>query len=308
MTTQIQAERLATQDRLYDQILNDGIAHSDLIHRFVGRRLRANRLVQKSDGMGNPITGIDHTLVFQMGGGKVERYADGKRTGVNDKLRVSTLIPAYETTSWYLHEETHVMHLYIDDTDLRRFAEIEYGFDPDSLEMRALMGVDDKFMQHLAPLVLEELKSDLPQTHLMLDGFDSVIAGHLLRAYSNMSDVVLRREEKAKHQRDMEAARRARDILLDRLSENISATQIAAELGISPFRLMRMFKREFGTTMHQFVMQERVAYVKDRLVNSADSLAEISYDAGFASQSHMSTCYAKVIGIPPGRHRQRLRS
>lgn len=71
---------------------------------------------------------------------------------------------------------------------------------------------------------------------------------------------------------------------------------------------MRMFKRELGTTMHQLVMQERVAYVKDRLVYSADSLAEISYDAGIASQSHMSTCYAKNMGISPGRHRQRLRS
>lgn len=305
VTAHVRPDNLTTQDRLFDQIMNDGIAYSDLIHGFVGRRLRANRLVQKTDGLGSPITGIDHTLVFQLSGGRVERYSGQKRTGVNEKLRVSTLIPAFETTSWYLPGEIDVMHLYIDDVDLRRFAEMEYGFDPNCLEMRPMMGVDDKFMQHLAPLVLEELKSDLPQTHLMLDGFDSVIAGHLLRAYSNMSDVVLGREEKEKHQRDMKVARRARDILLDRLSENISAAEIATELEISPYRLMRMFKREVGTTMHQFVLQERVALVRHRLANSNDPLIDIAFDAGFASQQHMTAAFKSAMGVPPGEYRRK---
>ncbi|MEM8775984.1 MAG: AraC family transcriptional regulator, partial [Pseudomonadota bacterium] len=79
-------------------------------------------------------------------------------------------------------------------------------------------------------------------------------------------------------------------------------------LDTGPFRLMRLFKREVGLTMHQFVIKKRIEYVKDQLANSKLSLVQIAYDAGFSSQSHMNACYVKEMGISPGRHRQILKS
>ncbi|MEM8655536.1 MAG: AraC family transcriptional regulator [Pseudomonadota bacterium] len=217
-------------------------------------------------------------------------------------------MPAHQEAAWLLPDGVDVLHLYIDDDDLKHFAASEYGFDDNRLEMRDQMAVDDPFMQHLAPLVLHELQSDLPQTHLMLDGFDAVIAGHMLRAYSNMSDIVVEAEARERNYRDMNAVNAARDMLMDRLDENLTAKEIAKELDIEPYRLMRLFKREVGLSIHQFVMQKRVAYVCDQLKNSNTTLVDIAYDAGFSNQPHMSTAYSKFMGISPGRHRKVLRS
>ncbi|WP_299613899.1 AraC family transcriptional regulator [uncultured Tateyamaria sp.] len=174
--------------------------------------------------------------------------------------------------------------------------------------MRDYMGVDDKFMQHLGPLVLQELKSDLPQTHLMLDGFDYVIAGHMLRAYSNMSEIVVATEARESKHRDTELVKATRDLVLDRLDENLTAQEIGHIRDVSPFRLMRLFKNEMGISLHQFVLQNRVAYVRYQLKHSDTPLVDLAYDAGFSSQSHMNASYTKIMGISPGRHRKQLRN
>ena len=294
--------------RFIDTILADNLVQTEVIKGFVGRRLRANRLVQSTNGRSGNACGIDHTLVYHIGGGKAERFDGRKCTGTSEKLRATTLMPARQENNWDLPDGVDVLHLYLDDHDLRHFAASEFGFDPARLELRDHMGVDDPFMHHLGPLVLAELRSDLPQTQLMLDGFDAVVAGHMLRAYSNMSQIVLETEERARNHHDADVVHAARELLLDRLDENLSAKEIGQMLDISPYRLMRLFKREVGVSMHQFVMQERVAQVFDRLKHTDDPLVEIAYDAGFSSQAHMSSVYTKVMGVSPGRHRASLRS
>ena len=293
--------------RLIDQAEADEKVEVVRLHGFVGRRLRAARLVQRTKGLMTVSEPIDHTLVFHMGGGHATRYDGRRQTGMADPRKVTTMAPAGQTNSWDLPENVDILHLYVDDADLRRFAEQEFGIDPDKLEMRDHMGVDDPFVTNLAPLILQELQSDLPQSRLMLDGFDAIVAGHMLRAYSNVSDIVVARRQAELNARDADVVRRAREILLDRLDENVPAEEVARAVGMNQYRLMRCFKAEMGITMHRFVVENRVAFVRDRLLRGRDSLAELSIDAGFANQSHMTACYSSIMGIAPGKHRAQLR-
>ena len=293
--------------RFIEHVMRDEYLETEVVKGFVGRRWRANRLLQQNEVRSHAVASLNHTLVYHIGGGRAERFSGRKKTGTSDKFGTSTLMPAHQEAAWRLPDGVDVLHLYLDDDELRHFAASEYGFDADRLEMRDYIGVDDPFMRYLGPLVLQELPSDLPQTHLMLNGFDAAIAGHMLRAYSNMSDIVLETEARERNHRDMCAVSAARDMLMDRLDENLTTKEIGKALDIDAFRLMRLFKRQVGLTMHQFVMQKRVAYVRDRLKNSDTRLIDIAYDAGFSSQAHMSTVYSKIMGISPGRHRMQLR-
>ncbi|WP_299656874.1 AraC family transcriptional regulator [uncultured Tateyamaria sp.] len=265
-------------------------------------------MIQHTDGMIHVPGMVDHTLLYHINGGVVHRYEGRRQTGLSDKLRTSSLQPAYQDNGWDMPDNVDVLHLCIDDKDLRHFATSEFGFDVGRLEMRDHMCVNDKFMHHLAPLVLQELQSDLPQTHLMLDGFDSVVAGHMLRAYSNMSDIVVATEARESKHRDKELVKAIRDLVLDKLEENMTANEIGQILNVSPFRLMRLFKNEMGISLHQFVLQNRVAYVRDQLKHSDTPLVDLAYDAGFSSQPHMNASYTKIMGISPGRHRKQLRN
>lgn len=294
--------------RFIDNVFSDQFTQTELLNGFVGRRLRANRLIQRVDGLSEVAGALDHTFIYHIGGGSAHRYEGRRKTGVSEKLRTATMAPAFQDNGWEIPHDVDVLHLYLDDNDLKHFAASEFGFDVNRLEMHDYMGVEDKFMHHLAPLVVQELQSDLPQTHLMLDGFDAVIAGHMLRAYSNMADIVLEAEARERDHKDRNMVKAARDLLMDRLDENLSSKDIGEMLGVSPFRLMRMFKREVGITMHQFVLQKRVAYVHDQIKNTKRPLIEIAYDAGFANQAHMNTVYTRMMGVSPGRHRRTLQS
>ncbi len=294
----------ALQGRLRD-ISN---IEADLKNHFHGRRLRAHRVVLQGRGRSNPVLPTDHTLVMQLGAGTVMRFDGRRQTGRNARAHRSTFIPANIAYSWQLAGPVDALQLHLDDSDLRRFARREWDVDPDRLEMHDHMGTDDSFMRGLTPTLLREISTDNASSKLVLDQFEAVVAAHMLRRYSNALDIASGQNATPKTgERDRDTVRRARELLLDRLGENISTEDLARTVGVSPFRLMRCFRSEMGISIHRFVTENRVNFVRDRLLNTDEPLVNIALDAGFANQSHMTTCYKSIMGISPGRHRRQLR-
>ncbi|MEM8592926.1 MAG: AraC family transcriptional regulator [Pseudomonadota bacterium] len=295
-------------ERLLDQVCSAKNTDVEFKHSFIGRAMRVHRMWQRTFGVTEAMTSVDHTLVYHIGGGTARRVQGGKVTGIAEDPRRSTLIPAYEATAWELPEGVDVLHINIDDRDLRRFAEQEFDLDPDQIEMRDLIAVRDRFMNSLAPLILAELRSGLPQSRLMLDEFDSVVAGHLLRAYSNMGDAVLSQEDGQDGQSEKKAVYCARDYLIDNLSTNVGLENLSQHVGLTPMRLMRSFKGEFGMPIRQFVIQQRVAQVRRQLAETKAPLCEIAENAGFANQPHMTRAFKVIVGVSPARYRRELAS
>ena len=81
----------------------------------------------------------------------------------------------------------------------------------------------------------------------------------------------------------------------------ISLAELASEVGISRFQLLRGFAREVGTTPHAYVMQLRARKAR-RLLASGASPADAAHRSGFADQSHLTREFAKHFGITPGRY------
>ncbi|MEM8825188.1 MAG: AraC family transcriptional regulator, partial [Pseudomonadota bacterium] len=297
----------AEQARFSDRLREAKNLESTTVNGFVGRRLRASRLMLGTEGISPLDAAIDHTLIFHIGGGHARRFEGQRETGRTERHLSTTMMPAHVDVGWDVPEDVDILHLYLDDADLRRFAEEEFGVDPSAVELRDYMAVDDPFMQSFAPMVLQELQSDLPHSQLMLDGFDAIVAAHMLRGYSNIADIRSARPRVRPADQDRKAVRTVADLLRDRLAENLSIDELARTVGVSPFRLMRAFKADMGVSIHRFVIESRVARVHDLLLRSDDPLVEIAHRTGFANQSHMTSCYTALMGISPGRHRRQLR-
>ena len=73
------------------------------------------------------------------------------------------------------------------------------------------------------------------------------------------------------------------------------------------FAFTRAFKAATGETPHQFVIQRRLMCAKQMLANSAAPIAEIAYDCGFSSQSHMTSTFTKHLSVSPGVYRRQVR-
>jgi AraC-like DNA-binding protein len=98
---------------------------------------------------------------------------------------------------------------------------------------------------------------------------------------------------------------RARDYLRTHAVENVSLDELAAVAGLSKFYLLRAFSRAYGLTPHAYQMELRLARAR-RLLAEGRPLSHVTYDAGFADQSHLTRRFAAFYGLTPARYARQL--
>ena len=93
---------------------------------------------------------------------------------------------------------------------------------------------------------------------------------------------------------------RVRTYLRTHLERSVSLDELAAVAGLSKCYLLRAFAREHGVTPHAYQMLLRVARAW-RLIGDGVPISRVTYDTGFADQSHLTRRFAEQHGVTPGR-------
>lgn len=86
--------------------------------------------------------------------------------------------------------------------------------------------------------------------------------------------------------------------------EPLSAEQIATATGLHPNYAMTLFRKAFGTTMTDFLIQHRISHAQRLLVTTDDPIIEIAAAAGFQSLSRFNEAFKKSCGCPPSAYRK----
>lgn len=89
--------------------------------------------------------------------------------------------------------------------------------------------------------------------------------------------------------------------------EKIYLEDIAESLGISPTYLSRLFKKETGVCLQDFINEERVFRAGNLLIYSDLSLSEIAEYVRFPNQSYFGKIFKKLKGMTPKEYRDRNR-
>jgi AraC-like DNA-binding protein len=154
----------------------------------------------------------------------------------------------------------------------------------------------DKFQ--IPPDVLHEIKTVDGKSYSMVvlciavddaTDDDRVLAGAFERDYE---DAVARLSE-------------LRKSILENPENIYLIEQMAHDACISPFHMIREFKKAFGLTPHQFQMQCKVRKAQKLLAER--SASEVTFDAGFYDQSHMDRCFKKVVGLSPKEYKRAVK-
>ncbi len=88
------------------------------------------------------------------------------------------------------------------------------------------------------------------------------------------------------------------------LHEKITLEKVAEAVGLSACHLSRIFKKEVGMSMVDYVQKERVEAAKHMLANSDETLAAISQYLYFSTQSYFIRIFKKYTGVTPGQYRR----
>jgi AraC family transcriptional regulator len=98
--------------------------------------------------------------------------------------------------------------------------------------------------------------------------------------------------------------KKVREILHDSFSENITLQNLSDEIGLHPVYLSAEFSKYFGVSFGEYLRRLKLENARQMLLNSNDSITEISYSNGFADQSHFIRNFKEVFEITPLKFRK----
>jgi AraC-like DNA-binding protein len=98
------------------------------------------------------------------------------------------------------------------------------------------------------------------------------------------------------------AVRRAKEVLLDRLDENLSLDELATVADLNKFHLLRMFRQELGLPPHLYRMHARIGRART-LISEGHTALEASLRTGFSDQAHFARVFKRLVGLTPSRYR-----
>ena len=87
-------------------------------------------------------------------------------------------------------------------------------------------------------------------------------------------------------------------------NEPLTADQIAATVNLHPNYAMAVFRKAFGTTITDFLIQHRLSHAQRLLVTTDDPVIEIAAESGFQSLSRFNEAFKRSCGCSPRAYRK----
>lgn len=79
-------------------------------------------------------------------------------------------------------------------------------------------------------------------------------------------------------------------------TENINLDDLASAFYMNKYHLAREFKREYGETVFQHIINKKISYAKELMVMTDKSIEEIALICGFNDRSYFSRQFKKIVG------------
>lgn len=157
----------------------------------------------------------------------------------------------------------------------------------------------DRVLTSAVQTLAQEMQSGFPNGYLYAEGVSLMIMGWLNQHYAKQQ-----KTPPASRQLSLAQKNRLRNFIEQNLGSQLTVESMALIVGISPNYFSALFRTSFGEPPHHYVMQrriERAAYLLRHEPNQ--SITDIAFSVGFASQAHMTYAFKRHKGLTPARWR-----
>jgi len=142
--------------------------------------------------------------------------------------------------------------------------------------------VEQAFRVELEPLAIDNLVVDLS---------NGLLAGEGTGGGPPLSRIV-----------DVAAVERARQYLDAERTRVVRSSELESITGLTRYDLCRQFRIRCGTSPYRYLLMRRLEFVRDG-IRAGRPLAEVTFDAGFADQAHLTRVFKSAFGLTPARYR-----
>jgi AraC-like DNA-binding protein len=96
---------------------------------------------------------------------------------------------------------------------------------------------------------------------------------------------------------------RIREMLRKQKYVRLTLTELSHCVGRHPVQISRQFHQHFGCTISEYMRRVRIARAQVLLSYRDLELSEIALACGFFDQSHFTTAFRRLTGMPPHQYR-----
>lgn len=89
-----------------------------------------------------------------------------------------------------------------------------------------------------------------------------------------------------------------------RITENLKLSDIARHFSLSVEHTIRVFRKNYGITPHQYILQSKIRLAMIMLKMTGSSVEEIAEKLGFSDLHHFSTQFKKLMDCTPSAYRK----
>src|SRR6266446_4901681 len=210
---------------------------------------------------------------------------------------VITIVPAGMSMDWRQGDDkpSEALHLYLDPQFLRTSA-ASIDVDYSQISIAPQFGIRDEHIHHIGMSLHHELKDANVVGGLYADSLAKVLAMQLVRRYSYFKDLRTSRGGMAPRK-----LRKAIEFINNNLDEEqaVGLAAVADEVQMSYSHFARAFKQSMGVSPNVYMTEQRIARAKKFLSETDLRIADIALRTGFASQSHFTSTFRKLVWTTP---------
>ncbi len=92
------------------------------------------------------------------------------------------------------------------------------------------------------------------------------------------------------------------DYIDQNLDSDLSLDTLEETFHISKYHLSRLFKRNFGNTIHDYIIYKRISLAKELLADG-ESVATACSRSGFVDYSNFLRRFRQTVGVSPGKYK-----
>jgi AraC-like DNA-binding protein len=96
--------------------------------------------------------------------------------------------------------------------------------------------------------------------------------------------------------------RKAKDIILQRMTEPPTLPALAEEIGLSLKKLKEGFKQIYGDSVYSFLFDYKMEYARKMLETNQYNVNEVGLKVGYSTSSHFIAAFKKKYGTTPKKY------
>jgi AraC family transcriptional regulator len=209
------------------------------------------------------------------------------------------IVPAGTESTWRHDDGVHLLHLSLAPALLQQVAG---DHNQHHVELLTHFKPQDRRIEHIISALLTEVLEGGSTGRLYVEGLAIALAAHLIHTYTSTPRPLPQRSK----QLPAFLFRQITSLIEERLAEDLSLTELASEVNLSPSHFSSLFRKTTGLSPHHYIVQRRLERAQHLLTSTKLSIGEIATTVGFYDQSHLVRQMRRIMGVTPTYVREHL--